>query len=66
MRHPIYAGYTIIHVGFLLAFPSLWNLVLYSTELAIQMARVLREELLLVRIRAIETMRPVCVIASSR
>ena len=47
VRHPIYAGYTIIHVGFLLAFPSLWNVVLYSTELAIQMARLLREELLL-------------------
>ena len=25
VRHPIYAGYTIIHVGFLLAFPSVWN-----------------------------------------
>ena len=47
VRHPIYAGYTIIHVGFLLGFPSLWNLVLYSTELAIQIGRVLREELLL-------------------
>ena len=47
VRHPIYAGYTIIHVGFLLAFPSLWNVVLYSTELAIQIARLLREELLL-------------------
>jgi protein-S-isoprenylcysteine O-methyltransferase Ste14 len=47
VRHPIYAGYTIIHVGFLLGFPSLWNLVLYSTELVIQMARLLREEHLL-------------------
>ena len=47
VRHPIYAGYTIIHVGFLLGFPSLWNLVLYSTQLTIQLARVLREELLL-------------------
>jgi protein-S-isoprenylcysteine O-methyltransferase Ste14 len=47
VRHPIYAGYTLIHVGFLLGFPSLWNLVLYSTELTVQMARVLREELLL-------------------
>jgi protein-S-isoprenylcysteine O-methyltransferase Ste14 len=47
VRHPIYAGYTIIHLGFLLAFPSFWNLVLYSAELAIQIGRVLREELLL-------------------
>jgi protein-S-isoprenylcysteine O-methyltransferase Ste14 len=47
VRHPMYAGYTIIHVGFLLAFPSLWNVLLYSTELAIQIGRVWREELLL-------------------
>ena len=47
VRHPMYAGYTIIHIGFLLASPSLWNVLLYSTELAIQIGRVLREELLL-------------------
>ena len=47
VRHPMYAGYTILHVGFLLAFPSIWNLILYSIELAIQIARLLREELLL-------------------
>jgi protein-S-isoprenylcysteine O-methyltransferase Ste14 len=47
VRHPMYAGYTILHVGFLLGFPALWNAVLYSTELAIQMARLSREELLL-------------------
>lgn len=47
VRHPMYAGYTILHVGFLLAFPSLWNFLLYSTELAIQMARLSREERLL-------------------
>jgi protein-S-isoprenylcysteine O-methyltransferase Ste14 len=47
IRHPIYAGYTVTHIGFLLAFPSLWNAVLYSTELAIQITRLLREEFLL-------------------
>ena len=47
VRHPIYAGYTITHVGFLLAFPSVWNLVLYSTQLVVQVARLLREEHLL-------------------
>ena len=47
VRHPIYAGYTIIHVGFLLAFPSVWNLVLYSTQLVVQVARLLREEFIL-------------------
>ena len=47
VRHPIYAGYTIIHVGFLVSFPSLWNVILYSAVLTIQIARISREELLL-------------------
>src|SRR5262249_42348289 len=29
LRHPIYAGYTLIHIGFLLGFPSLRNFLLY-------------------------------------
>ncbi|MGA7544247.1 MAG: isoprenylcysteine carboxylmethyltransferase family protein, partial [Methyloceanibacter sp.] len=47
VRHPMYVGYTIVHIGFLMAFPSLWNATLYSTELLIQLARLLREERLL-------------------
>ena len=47
VRHPMYAGYTIIHIGFLLAFPSLPNTILYSVTLAVQIARLLREERLL-------------------
>jgi protein-S-isoprenylcysteine O-methyltransferase Ste14 len=47
VRHPMYLGYTIVHAGFLLGFPSLWNAVLYGAELAIQIARLLREERLL-------------------
>jgi protein-S-isoprenylcysteine O-methyltransferase Ste14 len=47
VRHPMYVGYTIVHIGFLMAFPSLWNAILYSTELLIQLARLLREEHLL-------------------
>jgi protein-S-isoprenylcysteine O-methyltransferase Ste14 len=47
VRHPMYAGYTTLHMGFLLGFPSFWNILLYSTELVIQLARLLREELLL-------------------
>lgn len=47
VRHPMYAGYTIAHIGFLLAFPSLWNLGVYSCALLIQIARLLREEQLL-------------------
>lgn len=49
IRHPIYAGYTMTHIGFLLAVPSLWNTVLYSVTFGIQIARLLREERLLSR-----------------
>jgi protein-S-isoprenylcysteine O-methyltransferase Ste14 len=49
VRHPMYAGYTIVHVGFLLAFPSLWNLAVYASALLVQIARLLREEQLLNR-----------------
>jgi protein-S-isoprenylcysteine O-methyltransferase Ste14 len=47
IRHPMYAGYTIAHIGFLLAVPSLWNTIIYSLALALQIARLLREERLL-------------------
>jgi protein-S-isoprenylcysteine O-methyltransferase Ste14 len=47
LRHPMYAGYTLIHIGFLLGFPSLWNFLLYLTTLLIEVARLLREELIL-------------------
>lgn len=47
VRHPMYAGYTVVHIGFLLAFPSLWNLMVYAAALLVQIARLLREEQLL-------------------
>ena len=47
VRHPIYAGYTISHIGFLLGFPSLPNLLIYSAAFGIQILRMLREERLL-------------------
>jgi protein-S-isoprenylcysteine O-methyltransferase Ste14 len=47
VRHPMYAGYIINQIGFLLAFPSLWNAILYSSELMIQITRILREEAVL-------------------
>ena len=31
----MYAGYTIAHIGFLLAFPSVWNLAVYGGALLI-------------------------------
>jgi protein-S-isoprenylcysteine O-methyltransferase Ste14 len=47
MRHPMYAGYTLIHIGFLLGFPSLQNFLLYLTTFLIEVARLIREELIL-------------------
>jgi protein-S-isoprenylcysteine O-methyltransferase Ste14 len=49
VRHPIYSGYLITHIGFLLAHPSAWNigvLVVADTALVV---RALYEERILVR-----------------
>jgi protein-S-isoprenylcysteine O-methyltransferase Ste14 len=47
LRHPIYAGYSLTHIGFLLGFPSLHNALLYFAAFSIDVARLLREELIL-------------------
>ena len=47
VRHPMYAGYVVTHIGFLIALPSLHNFIVYTTGLAIQIARILREERIL-------------------
>jgi len=47
VRHPMYAGYVVTHIGFLIALPSLHNFVVYATGLAIQIARIMREERIL-------------------
>jgi protein-S-isoprenylcysteine O-methyltransferase Ste14 len=47
VRHPIYAGYTLIHIGFLIGFPSLQNFLLYFTTFLIEVARLMREEVIL-------------------
>lgn len=44
IRHPMYAGYALTHVGFLLAGPTLWNFAIYGGTLAIQIRRILAEE----------------------
>ena len=49
MRHPMYAGYLLAQVGFLLANPSAWNTVVYTLALAFQIKRILTEEELLGR-----------------
>lgn len=47
VRHPMYAGYVLTQIGFLLAYPTLWNLSLYALALAFQLARIQAEERIL-------------------
>jgi protein-S-isoprenylcysteine O-methyltransferase Ste14 len=49
VRHPMYAGYTLTHIGFLLALPSLQNAEIYIFALLLQMVRIGREERVLMR-----------------
>jgi protein-S-isoprenylcysteine O-methyltransferase Ste14 len=44
VRHPMYAGYMLTHVGFLLVAPSLWNLAVYAVGWALLIARIYAEE----------------------
>ena len=44
LRHPMYAGYALTHIGFLLAGPTLWNLAVYAGTVALQVRRILAEE----------------------
>ncbi len=47
IRHPMYAGYTLTQLGFLLSGPTLWNFGLYGLALSLQIARILAEERIL-------------------
>jgi protein-S-isoprenylcysteine O-methyltransferase Ste14 len=47
VRHPMYAGYTVMHVAFLLAVPSIWNAAVYTLALIFQIIRIRREERIL-------------------
>ena len=51
VRHPMYAGYTISHIGLLLAMPSLLNATLYVLAFTFQVIRILREEAVLMQSR---------------
>lgn len=44
VRHPIYLGYLIGHIGFLMAFFSIQNAALIAIVYVFQVARILREE----------------------
>lgn len=47
VRHPMYAGYMLAHVGYLLLAPSLWNLAVYIGVWALLIARIGAEERIL-------------------
>jgi protein-S-isoprenylcysteine O-methyltransferase Ste14 len=47
VRHPIYAGYLLAHIGVFLLMPSLFNLALYVIGWWAQILRLLAEEALL-------------------
>lgn len=44
VRHPMYAGYMLTHIGFLMVAPSWWNLGLYCAVWALFIARISAEE----------------------
>jgi protein-S-isoprenylcysteine O-methyltransferase Ste14 len=44
VRHPIYAGYVLVHLGFLLFTGSPWNLAIYGAAFALQLWRIVIEE----------------------
>jgi protein-S-isoprenylcysteine O-methyltransferase Ste14 len=47
VRHPMYFGYMVSHIGYLLAVPSIWNTAIYSLAWAFLFGRIILEERLL-------------------
>ncbi len=49
VRHPMYAGYMVTHIGYLLYSPSLWNLMIYVIAWGLMIARIAAEERILMQ-----------------
>lgn len=47
VRHPMYAGYMLAHLGFLLVSPSLWNMAVYAFGWTMLIMRMKAEEAVL-------------------
>ena len=47
VRHPIYFGYLMTHVGFLCLAPSNWNIAVYALSYSLMIPRIFAEERLL-------------------
>jgi protein-S-isoprenylcysteine O-methyltransferase Ste14 len=44
VRHPMYVGYVVTHLGFLLAAPSAWNAAVYAVTWGLFVGRIILEE----------------------
>lgn len=49
VRHPIYMGYLMTHIGFLCLAPTWWNLAMYALTYSLMIPRIFAEERLLRR-----------------
>jgi protein-S-isoprenylcysteine O-methyltransferase Ste14 len=49
VRHPMYAGYILTHIGFLVINPTAWNTAVYLFAFVFQIGRILAEERVLDR-----------------
>ena len=49
MRHPMYAGYILTQVGFLMCNPSAWNIGVYLIAWTVQLLRIAAEEKVLIQ-----------------
>lgn len=47
IRHPMYAGYMLTHIGYLLVSPTWWNLAIYIAVWSLLIARIFAEERIL-------------------
>jgi protein-S-isoprenylcysteine O-methyltransferase Ste14 len=47
VRHPMYFGYLVTQVGFILFCPTLWNVGIYAAALVLQLVRIIAEERIL-------------------
>ena len=47
VRHPIYLGYLLTHIGFLCISPSSWNVMIYAFSYSLMIPRIFAEERLL-------------------
>lgn len=56
VRHPMYAGYIVTQIGFLIANPNLYNVVILSLAWGLQIARIHAEERVLTEDPAYQAM----------